>query len=130
MAYNNEAKRLFEQHNLKLPKLIKDYRGALYYDNITRMIDLMPDSEDKKQLIRVLNCNDVGSVKADKYGNSRYIIPIEYFAKDGVVNEKFILGLTKGVFKKYNGWSSEYLVVTASSRYELLAKAIMVLGRD
>lgn len=130
MAYNNEAKRLFERLNLKLPKLIKDYRGVLYYDDISRMLDPMPDSEDKKQLVRVLNCNDVGSVKADKYGNPRYIIPIEYFAKDGVVNEKFVLGLVKGVFKKYNGWSGEYLVVTASSRYELLTKVIMVLGRD
>lgn len=130
MAYNNEAKRLFERLNLKLPKLIKDYRGVLYYDDISRMLDPMPDSEDKKQLVRVLNCNDVGSVKADKYGNPRYIIPIEYFAKDGVVNEKFVLGLVKGVFKKYNGWSGEYLVATASSRYELLTKVIMVLGRD
>lgn len=130
MAYNNEAKRLFERLNLKLPKLIKDYRGVLYYDDISRMLDPMPDSEDKKQLVRVLNCNDVGSVKADKYGNPRYIIPIEYFAKDGVVNEKFVLGLVKGVFKKYNGWSGKYLVATASSRYELLTKVIMVLGRD
>nr|DAM51147.1 MAG TPA: hypothetical protein [Caudoviricetes sp.] len=130
MAYNKEAQRLFKQHNLKLPKLIKDYRGVLYYDDISRMLDPMPDSEDKKQLVRVLNCNDVGSVKADKYGNPRYIIPIEYFAKDGVVNEKFVLGLTKGVFKKYNGWSGKYLVTTASSRYELLTKVIMVLGRD
>lgn len=130
MAYNNEAKRLFERLNLKLPKLIKDYRGVLYYDDISRMLDPMPDSEDKKQLVRVLNCNDVGSVKADKYGNTRYIIPIEYFAKDGVVNEKFVLGLVKGVFKKYNGWSGKYLVATASSRYELLTKVIMVLGRD
>lgn len=130
MAYNNEAKRLFERLNLKLPKLIKDYRGVLYYDDISRMLDPMPDSEDKKQLVRVLNCNDVGSVKADKYGNPRYIIPIEYFAKDGVVNEKFVLGLVKGVFKKYNGLSGEYLVATASSHYELLTKVIMVLGRD
>ena len=130
MAYNKEAQRLFKQHNLKLPKLIKDYRGVLYYDDISRMLDPMPDSEDKKQLVRVLNCNDVGSVKADKYGNPRYIIPIEYFAKDGVVNEKFVLGLAKGVFKKYNGWSGKYLVTTASSRYELLTKVIMVLGRD
>lgn len=130
MAYNNEAKRLFERLNLKLLKLIKDYRGVLYYDDISRMLDPMPDSEDKKQLVRVLNCNDVGSVKADKYGNPRYIIPIEYFAKDGVVNEKFVLGLVKGVFKKYNGWSGKYLVATASSRYELLTKVIMVLGRD
>ena len=60
MAYNNEAKRLFERLNLKLPKLIKDYRGVLYYDDISRMLDPMPDSEDKKQLVRVLNCNDVG----------------------------------------------------------------------
>lgn len=130
MAYNNEAKRLFERLNLKLPKLIKDYRGVLYYDDISRMLDPMPGSEDKKQLVRVLNCNDVGSVKADKYGNPRYIIPIEYFAKDGVVNEKFVLDLVKGVFKKYNGWSGKYLVATASSRYELLTKVIMVLGRD
>ncbi len=130
MAYNNEAKRLFERLHLKLPKLIRDYRGVLYYDDVTRMIDPMPDSEDKKQLVRLLNCDDCVSVKADKYGNSRYIIPIEYFAKDGVVNEKFILGMTKGVFKKYNGMSGNYLVATASSKYELLTKVIMVLGRD
>lgn len=130
MAYNNEAKRLFEQHHLKLPKLIKHYRLGLGDDTIRRMIYDMPDSEDKEQLVRVLNCDECGSVKADKYGNSRYIIPIEYFAKDGVVNEKFVLRLTKGVFKKYNGWSGEYLVTIASSRYELLSKVIMVLGRE
>lgn len=50
MAYNNEAKRLFERLNLKLPKLIKDYRGVLYYDDISRMLDPMPDSEDKKAI--------------------------------------------------------------------------------
>lgn len=94
------------------------------------MIDNMPDSEDKEQLVRVLNCDDYRSVKADKYGNPRYIISIVYFSKDGVVNEKFVLRLTKGVFKKYNGWSGEYLVTTASSRYELLTKVIMVLGRE
>lgn len=130
MAYNNEAKRLFEQHNLKLPKLIRHYRLGLGDDTIRRMIYDMPDSEDKEQLVRVLNCNDCGSVKEDKHGNPRYIIPIEYFAKDGVVNEKFVLRLTKGVFKKYNGWSGEYLVAIASSRYELLLKVIMVLGRE
>lgn len=130
MAYNNEAKRLFEQYHLKLPKLIKDYRGILYYDNITRMINNMPDSEDKEQLVRVLNCDECVSVRADKYGNSRYIIPIRYFSKDGVVNEKFVLRMTKGVFKKYNGLSGEYLVATASSPYELLLKVIMVLGRE
>ena len=130
MAYNNEAKRLFEQHNLKLPKLIKHYRRNLDDDTLVRMLDDMPKSDDKEQLIRVLNCNDVCSVKADKYGNPRHIIPIEYFAKDGVVNEKFVLRLTKGVFKKYNGWSGEYLVTIASSRYELLSKVIMVLGRE
>lgn len=130
MAFNNEAKRLFEQYHLKLPKLIKDYRGVLYYDNITRMIDNMPDSEDKEQLVRVLNCDDCASVRADKYGNPRYIIPIGYFSKDGVVNEKFVLRLAKDVFKKYNGGRAEYLVAIASSRYELLSKVIMVLGRE
>lgn len=130
MAYNNEAKRLFEQHHLKLPKLIKHYRLGLGDDTIRRMIYDMPDSEDKEQLVRVLNCDECGSVKADKYGNSRYIIPIGYFAKDGVVNEKFVLRMSKGVFKKYNGWSGEYLVATVSSRYELLLKVIMVLGRE
>lgn len=130
MAYNNEAKRLFEQHHLKLPKLIKHYRLGLGDDTIRGMIYDMPDSEDKEHLVRILNCDEVGSVKEDKCGNSRYIIPIQYFAKDGVVNEKFVLRMTKGVFKKYNGWSGEYLVTTASSRYELLTKAIMVLGRD
>lgn len=130
MAYNNEAKRLFEQHNLKLPKLIRHYRLDLGDNTIRRMIYDMPDSEDKEHLVRILNCDEVCSVKADKYGNSRYIIPIQYFAKDGVANEKFVLRMTKGVFKKYNGLSGEYLVATASSRYELLTKAIMVLGRD
>lgn len=132
MAYNNEAQRLFEQHHLKLPKLIKHYRlGLDLGDNtIADMLANTPDSEDKAHLIRVLNCDECGSVKADKYGNPRYIIPIEYFAKDGVVNEKFVLRMVKGVFKKYNGWSGEYLTTTASSRYELLTKVIMVLGRD
>lgn len=50
--------------------------------------------------------------------------------KGEVVNENFVLSMTEGVFKKYNGRSGEYLVTTASSRYELLAKAIMVLGRE
>ena len=132
MAYSNEAKRLFEQHHLKLPKLIKHYRlGLDLGDNtIADMLANMPDSEDKEHLIRVLNCDECGSLKADKYGNPRYIIPIEYFAKDGVVNEKFVLRMSKGVFKKYNGRGGEYLVTTASSRYELLTKVIMVLGRD
>lgn len=132
MAYNNEAKRLFEQHHLKLPKLIKHYRlGLDLGDNtIADMLANMPDSEDKAHLIRVLNCDEWGSVSADKYGNPRYIISTEYFAKDGVVNEKFVLRMSKGVFKKYNGRSGECLVTTASSRYELLTKVIMVLGRD
>lgn len=130
MAYNNEAQRLFEQHNLTLPKLIRHYRLGLDDTTITDMLANMPDSEDKEQLVRVLNCNDCGSVKEDKYGNPRHIIPIEYFAKDGLVNEKFVLRLTKGVFKKYNGWSGEYLVAIAASRYELLSKVIMVLGRE
>lgn len=101
MAYNNEAQRLFEQHHLKLPKLIKHYRlGLDLGDNtIADILANMPDSEDKAHLIRVLNCDECGSVKADKYGNPRYIIPIEYFVKDGVVNEKFVLRMTKGVFK-------------------------------
>lgn len=121
---------MFERHHLKLPKLIKYYRLGLGDDTIRSMIHDMPDSEDKEHLVRILNCNDIGSVKADKYGNSRYITPIQYFAKDGVVNEKFVLRMTKGVFKKYNGGSGKYLVTTASSRYELLTKAIMVLGRE
>lgn len=130
MAYNNEAKRLFEQHNFKLPKLIKHYRRNLDDDTLVRMLDDMPKSDDKEQLIRVLDCDDCVSVKEDKHGNSRYIIPMKYFMKGGATNEKFVRSLTEGVFKKYNGWSGEYLVATASSRYELLAKVIMVLGRD
>lgn len=132
MAYNNEAQRLFEQHHLKLPKLIKHYRlGLDLGDNtIADTLANMPDSEDKAHLIRVLNCDDCASVKEDKHGNSRYIIPMKYFMKGGATNEKFVRSLTEGVFKKYNGWSGEYLVATASSRYELLVKVIMVLGRD
>lgn len=130
MAYNNEAKRLFEQHHFKLPKLIKCYRLGIGDDTIQRMIGDISDSGDKRQLIRVLNCDDCSSVKADKYGNSRYIIPITYFAKDSVVDEKYVISMTKGVFKKYNGRSGNYLVTTASSQYELLVKVIMVLGRD
>lgn len=130
MAYNIEAKRLFEQHSLTLPKLIKHYRLGLDDNAIADMLANMPDSEDKEHLIRVLNCDECGSVSADKYGRPRYIIHIEYFVKDGVINEKFVLRMAKGVFKKYNGWSGEYLVTTASSRYELLTKVIMVLGRE
>lgn len=130
MAYNNEAQRLFEQHHLKLPKLIKHYRLGLDDNTIADMLANMPDGEDKVHLIRVLNCDEWGSVSADKYGHPRYIIPIEYFAKDGVVNEKFVLRISKGVFKKYNGRDDKCLVTTATSRYELLAKVIMVLGRD
>lgn len=130
MAYNNEAKRLFEQYNLKLPKLIKHYRCNLDDDTLVRMLDDMPKSDDKEQLIRVLDCDDCVSVKEDKHGNPRYIIPMKYFMKGGATNEKFVRSLTEGVFKKYNDWSGEYLVATASSRYELLAKVIMVLGRD
>nr|DAN74073.1 MAG TPA: hypothetical protein [Caudoviricetes sp.] len=130
MAYNNEAKRLFEQHNLKLPKLIKHYRLGIDDNDIAKILANMPDSEDKAHLIRVLNCDECALVRADKYGNPRYIIPIGYFSKDGVVNEKFVLRMTKDVFKKHNGWSGEHLVAIASSRYELLSKVIMVLGRD
>lgn len=131
MAYNNEAKRLFERLNFKLPKLIKDYLLGIDDNAIAEMLVNMPDSEDKAHLIRVLNCDECALVRADKYGNPRYIIPIGYFSKDGVVNEKFVLRMTKGVFKKkYNGWGGEYLVTTASSRYELLTKVIMVLRRE
>ena len=130
MAYNNEAQRLFKQHNLTLSKLIRHYRLGLDDNTIADMLANLPDSEDKAHLIRVLNCDECGSVSADKYGNSRYIIPIEYFAKDGVVNEKFVLHMVKGVFKKYNGRGGKCLITTASSRYELLTKVIMVLGRD
>lgn len=130
MAYNNEAKRLFEQHNLKLPKLIKHYRLGIDDNAIAEILANTPDSEDKAHLIRVLNCDECGLVRADKYGNPRYIIPIGYFSKDGVVNEKFVLRMTKDVFKKYNGGKAEYLVAIASSRYELLSKAIMALGRE
>lgn len=130
MAYNNEAKRLFEQYNPKLPKLIKHYRCNLDDDTLVRMLDNMPKSDDKEQLIRVLDCDDCVSVKDDKHGNSRYVIPMKYFMKGSAVNEKFVRSMTEGVFKKYNGWSGEYLVARASSRYELLAKVIMVLGRE
>lgn len=130
MAYNNEAKRLFEQHSLKLPKLIKHYRLGIDDNDIAKILANMPDSEDKAHLIRVLNCDECVLVRADKYGNPRCIIPIEYFSKDGVVNEKFVLRMSKDVFKKYNGGKAEYLVAIASSRYELLSKVIMVLGRD
>lgn len=44
MAYSNEAKRLFEQHNLKLPKLIKHYRLGIDDNAIAEILANMPDS--------------------------------------------------------------------------------------
>lgn len=134
MAYNNEAKRIFNWYGHQLLRAIKHYLNdglptkTLY--TLREMIDDMPDGEDNEQLIRVLNCKECCSVKADMYGNARYIIPISYFAKDGVVNEKSVLHMARGIFKKYKGRNGEYLVTTASSRYELLVKVIMVLGRE
>lgn len=130
MAYNIEAKRLFEKCNLILPKLIKHYRLKLDDDTIQRMLDDMPDSTDKEHLTQVLNCDDYYSVADDKYGHARYAIPMTYFMKSGVVDEKFVLSMAKGTFRKYNGRSGECVVTTATSRYELLSKVIMVLGRE
>lgn len=130
MAYNNEAKRLFEKYNLTLPKLIKHYHRNLDDDSICRMLDDMENSDDKRQLVRVLDCDDCYSVADDKYGHTRYAIPMTYFMKSGVVNEKFVLSMAKGTFRKYKGRNGECVVTTATSRYELLTKVIMVLGRD
>ncbi len=127
MAYNNEAKRLFEQHHLKLPKLIKHYRLGIADNTIQRMIDDMPESEDKEHLKRVLNCRAYYSVRDDKYGNRRYAIPFSYFMKEGRCDEDFVRKLIKDPFHFYG--NRERYATTASSHYELLAKVIMVLGR-
>ena len=130
MAYNNEAKRLFERLNLKLPKLIKDYRGCsiLWW----HQPNAWPYARQwrQKAISSGFELQWCWFSQGRQVRESSLHNPIEYFAKDGVVNEKFVLGLVKGVFKKYNGWSGKYLVATASSRYELLTKVIMVLGRD
>ena len=134
MACNNEAKRVFDWFGYQLPHAIEHYLNdgipSKTAHTLRGMLDDMPKSDDKEWLIRVLDCDDCVSVKDDKHGNSRYVIPMKYFMKGSAVNEKFVRSMTEGVFKKYNGWSGEYLVARASSRYELLAKVIMVLGRE
>lgn len=131
MAYNNEAKRLFERFKHQLPKAIRAYRLSLTEDATGRMIHEMirdmPDGEDKEQLKRVLNCKEHYAVRDDKYGSRRYAIPFGYFMKEGQCDEDFVRSLLKDMFRVYG--SKERYATTASSHYELLAKVIMVLGR-
>lgn len=132
MAYNNEAKRLFERFKHQLPQVIKYYRLNTIEDKLGYMIsDMlrgMPESEDKEQLLRVLNCEEYFSVKEDKYRNARYAIPFKYFMKDGYLDEKFVRSLLKDTFHVYG--SREHYATKAASHYELLVKVIMVLGRN
>lgn len=132
MAYNTEAKRMFERFGHQLSQAIKYYRLSSLEDKIGYMIsDMlrnMPESEDKEQLVRVLNCEECFSVKEDKYGNTRYVIPFKYFMKEGCLDENFVRSLFKDTFRAFG--SRERYVTTAASHYELLAKVIMVLGRD
>nr|DAV34468.1 MAG TPA: hypothetical protein [Caudoviricetes sp.] len=130
MAYNNDAKRLFEQFKHNLPLAIREYRLSLtgneMGDILSNMIRDMPDGADKEQIKRVLNCKDYFFARADKQGNARYAIPFSYFMKEGC-DENFVRSLLKNTFRVYG--SRERYVTTASSHYELLAKVIMVLGR-
>ena len=132
MAYNNEAKRLFEQFKHNLPLAIREYRLSLtgneMGDILSNMIRDMPDGADKEQIKRVLNCKAHYSVRDDKYGNSRYAIPFSYFMKEGFTDEDFVRKLIKDPFHTYG--SRERYATAATSHYELLAKVIMVLGRE
>ena len=132
MAYNNGAKRLFEQFKHQLPQAIRAYRLSLTGDPSGRMVHEtirnMPDGEDKEQLKRILNCKGYYPVRDDKYGNRRYAIPFSYFMKEGQYDEDFVRKLIKDPFHVYG--SRERYATTASSHYEFLAKVIMVLGRE
>lgn len=132
MAYNNEAKRLFDRFGTRLPQVIRLYRLSIVRDYlgaaIRDMVHGMPDGADKEQIKRVLNCKEHYSVRDDKYGNRRYAIPFSYFMKEGRRDEDFVRTLIKDPFHVYG--SRERYATTASSHYELLAKVIMVLGRE
>lgn len=132
MAYNNEAKRMFEQFKHQLPQAIKFYRLSTVEDKtgymISNMLRDMPDGADKEQLKRVLNCKEHYSVRDDKYGNRRYAIPFSYFMKEDNRDEDFVRTLIKDPFHVYG--SRRRYATTATSHYELLAKVIMVLGRE
>ena len=132
MAYDNEAKRVFERFKHQLHQAIRACRLSLTGDAIGYMIHEMiydtSDGEDKEQLKRVLNCKTYYSAGDDKYGNRRYVIPFSCFMKEGRCDEDFVRKLIKGPFRTY-GHRDRY-ATTASSHYEPLTKAIMVLGHE
>lgn len=132
MAYNNEAKRLFEHFEHNLPIAIRAYRlsftGDEMGDELSNMIRGMPDSADKEQIKRILNCRAHYAVRDDKYGNHRYAIPFSYFMKEGFTDEDFVRALIKDRFRFYG--CKERYATKAINHYDLLAKVIMVLGRD
>jgi hypothetical protein len=133
MAYNKEAKRLFDWFGYQLPHAIEHYCDAGLPSKTAHalrdILDDMPDSEDKEQLIRVLNWKAIHYVREDKYRNPRLMVSIECFMKDPTADRKFVSNMVKGVFRKYSGKNPNLLVTTASSPYQLLAKVIMVLGK-
>lgn len=132
MAYNNEAKRLFERFGHQLPHAIKYYRLSTIEDTIgytlSDMLRGMPESEDKEQLLRVLNCKAHYRVRDDAHGNHRYAIPFNFFMKEGFQDEDYVRGLLKGTFRFYG--CKERYATTAANHHDLLAKVIMVLGCD
>lgn len=134
MAYNNEAKRLFDWFGYQLPHAIEHYLNdgipSKTAHTLRGMLDDMPDSEDKEQLLRVLNWSGIHYVKEDKYRNPRLAISIDCFMKDSAVDRKFVSNMVGGMFRKYSGNHPNLYVTTAASPYELLAKVIMVLGRE
>lgn len=105
MAYNNEAKRMFERFGRQLPQAIRFYRRSTVEDKTGYMISNilldMPDGVDKEQIKRVLNCKEHYSVRDDKYGNGRYAIPFNYFMKEGQRDEDFVRTLIKDPFRVY-----------------------------
>ena len=92
------------------------------------MIRDMPDSADKEQIKRVLNCRDYYAARDDKYGNRRYAIPFSYFMKEDFTNEDFARGPLKDIFRFYG--PKERYTTKAANHYDLLAKVIVVLRRD
>lgn len=134
MAYNNEAKRVFDWFGYQLHHAIEHYRNddisSKTAHTLRDVLNDMADSEDKEQLIRVLNWGAIQYVKEDKYRNPRRMISIDCFMKDPTADRKFVSDMVKGVFHKYSGKHPNMLVTTAASNCELLAKVIMVLGRE
>ena len=134
MAYNNEAKRLFAWFGYQLPHVIEHYLNddipSKTVHTLRDMLNDMSDSEDKEQLLRVLNWSGIHYVKEDKYRNPRFMISIDCFMKDPAVDGNFVRNMVSGVFRKYSGKHPGLYVTTASSPYELLAKVIMILGHE